>query len=72
MSASEIIVHIRRDDEVNVTHCGELTEYDAVITNTPVTVGAHDLAIFADVEAPAGSSNCGACWTAYSTLGDAR
>jgi hypothetical protein len=57
--------HIRRTDEVNVTECDLLTAYDAEITDAPIAVGARDVAVFPDVEAPAGYTPCHACWTAY-------
>jgi hypothetical protein len=59
-----MIAHIRRTDEVNVTECGKLTAYDAVVTDAPVAVG-RGVAIFPDVEWPAQANQCRACVKAY-------
>lgn len=61
------ISHIRRTDEVNITECDVLTDYDTVITDTPVAVGDFgDVAVFPDVSAPIGFTMCPKCWAAYS------
>jgi len=61
-----MIAHIRRTDEVNVTECGQLTDYDTEITDAPVTMGKRGhRALFPDVEIPAGWRSCRACHAAY-------
>ena len=61
--------HIRRTDEVNITECGKLTEYDNVITDAPIRVlSGRGLAIFPDVEWPAATVQCRACVTAYESV----
>jgi hypothetical protein len=61
--------HIRRTDEVNVTECGRLTDYDAQITDTPIGAGKRGhRAIFPDVETPADGRICAACDRAYMAI----
>ena len=59
-----MLSHIRRNDEVNLTHCGKLTDYDAVITDAPIAVGK-DVAVFDDVENPPNTEGCQDCWACY-------
>lgn len=62
------VCHIRRNDEVNITHCGCSTEYDITITDDPIRVGVRDVAIFPDVTYPDNAAHCNACVTAYYDL----
>ena len=62
--ARAVIAHIRRNDEINITHCDLLTAYDPTVQPV-VAVGTDDIAIFDDAEVPEGFTNCPACWTAY-------
>lgn len=58
--------HIRRTDEVNITECGRLTDYDVQITDAPIGVGKRGhRAIFPDVATPPGGRTCEACYSAY-------
>jgi hypothetical protein len=61
-----MIAHIRRTDEINVTECDLLTDYDAEVTNEPITMGKRGhRALFPEVEIPASWRSCRACHTAY-------
>ncbi len=61
-----MIAHIRRTDEVNVTECDLLTDYDTEITDAPIGVGKRGhRALFPDVEVPAGWRSCRACNDEY-------
>lgn len=61
-----MIAHIRRTDEVNVTECGQLTDYDAQVTNEPIGMGKRGhRALFPDVEISAGWRSCRACHAEY-------
>ena len=62
------VVHIRRTDEVNITECGLMTDYDVEVTDAPIAVlSGKGIAVFPDVETPAGPQ-CQACWHAFTAL----
>lgn len=64
--ARNVTAHIRRTDEVNITECGKLTAYDAVVTDAPIgMLTGRGVAIFPDVEWPAGTVQCRACVKVY-------
>ena len=65
--ARNVTVHVRRTDEVNITECGLLTSLDDIITDEPLAMAdrRRGVAIFPDVEWPAGTVQCRACVKAY-------
>jgi hypothetical protein len=62
-----MLCHTRRDDEVEITYCDRMTVPCADVTDTaPIALpGSRDVAVYADIPNPEGSTCCQACYAAY-------